>query len=416
MKDTIPVVTTITLQPPESLKPSPNNARNHPKKQIEQLAASFRELGFLGVIVVDEIDTVLAGWGRVLGAKLAELPQVPTVRVTGLSEAKKRAFQLADNKIAEGARWDRKKLRAELAELPSLLLVDGLDLTITGFGLNDFRPVVCDDIETRPDASDRVPPPELVCVTRPGDVWQLGSHRIICANARSAADYTVLLGDEKAHLLFLDPPDEPVTGSTEYLQLLADSFQNCTRGCAESASVIVCCDWRRLEQVFEAGRRQFFDLRHLVVWDKGSTEPAKGALFRQQHRLILHFDYGAGRQSKHEGRALSERGDVWTYARARVARPSRYPFAVMPAALVVDAIRECTREGEIVLDAFLGCGATIVAAEKTGRRAYGLEIEPAYVDVTIRRWQALTRRDACLVGDTRTFREVALLRSGSATR
>jgi DNA modification methylase len=416
MKQPISVVGTITLQPPESLKPSPNNARKHPRKQIEQLAASFRELGFLGAIVVDENNTVLAGWGRVLGAKLAGLPQVPTVRVPGLSEAKKRAFQLADNKIAEGARWDRNKLRAELAELPSLLLLDGLDLSITGFEINGSRPVVCDDIETRLDASDRVPPLELVCVTRPGDVWQLGSHRIICANARTAADYTVLLGDEKAHLLFLDLPDEPALKSTEYLQLLADSFQNCARECAHGASVVVCCDWRRLEQVFEAGRRQFSDLRHLVVWDKGSAEPAKGALFRQQHRLILHFDYGAGRQPKRDGQALPERGDVWAHARARLARPSRYPFAVMPAALVADAIRDCTCEGDIVLDAFLGCGAAIVAAEKTGRRAYGLEIEPAYVDVAIRRWQALTRREACLVGDTRTFREVALLRSGSATR
>jgi DNA modification methylase len=417
----------------EDLKPSTRNPRTHAKKQVAQLRNSILQFGFTAPILVDDQDNIIAGHGRYLAATELGLEQVPVIVISGLSDAKKRALALADNKIALNSGWDRELLAAELSQLGAALAADHLDVDITGFEPVEIDALMGDLIDPEADPADQAPQLRATPVSKRGDVWQLGGHRLGCGDSAADPDLRALMGDQRAAMVFADPPYNvaisSVVGrgkikhrefdvasgemsSAQYPTFLARHFGLLAHYAAAGALHYICMDWRHLREVLAAGDTAFGPLVNLIVWAK--TNAGQGSFYRSQHELILLFRSGAGPHLNNIelGRHGRSRANVWTYAGVNAFRAGRldelaiHP-TVKPVALVADAMRDCTRRGDIVLDPFMGSGTTLLAAERVGRRAYGLEIDPLYVDAAIRRWQAFTRRDAMLTTTGQTFDEVA---------
>lgn len=424
----------IVLRAPESLRVNPRNARRHSKRQIRQIAASIREFGHLVPILLDENDVVLAGHGRLAAAKLLKLNSVPTLTATGLSDAQKRAFTIADNKITENAGWDREILAAEFEALFELLPPIGLDLTITGFSTGEIDQILADQGPSKADPGDVVPALEDDVVTIYGDLWQLGPHRILCGDARSGSDLDRLMDGDAARMVISDPPynvkihghvqgrgriqhrefafASGEMGEEEFVAFLEAAFRNMARGCVDGAIAFVFIDWRHIGELLKAAKAVFTEYKNLVVWNK--TSPGQGSFYRSQHELIGVFKIGSAEHinSFGLGQYGRMRSNIWTYPGVNSFHAGRQDELAMhptvkPVALVADAMRDCSMKGDVVLDVFLGSGTAIMAAEKVGRRGFGLEYDAAYVDVAVRRWQTYTRADAVLVGDGRTFDEIA---------
>jgi DNA modification methylase len=430
----------IQMRPPGSLRPNPRNARTHSKKQIRQLANSIKAAGFIGAVVVDETDMVLAGHARLAACKLLEMHLVPTLTVAGLSEAQKRAFVIADNKIPENAGWDRELLVLELGELAELLPALNLDVTVTGFEPAEIDMLFADQGSPKPDPEDEFPMVAGDAITRSGDLWCLGQHRLLCGDARSRADLDRLMNDARAQMIFADPPYNVRIASVqgrgrikhqefafasgemseqEYVAFLQETLSKAARVSVEGAVHYVCVDWRHIAELIAAGRLIYGAMLNLCVWTK--SNPGQGSFYRSQHELIGVFRVGnVGHQNNVDlGRFGRNRTNVWLYpgvsgfGAGRQDTLAMHP-TVKPIALVADAMRDCTTKGDVVLDPFLGSGTTILAAEKIGRRAYGLEFEPRYVDVAIPRWEAYTKAEAVLEGDGRTYAEIKAERLSAA--
>ncbi|HWW46862.1 MAG TPA: DNA methyltransferase [Xanthobacteraceae bacterium] len=425
-----------------ALTPNPRNARTHAKKQVAQIAASIRAFGWTVPLVVDEQAMILAGHGRYLAARQLALAQVPVVVVTGLSAAKKRALALADNKIAANAGWDRDQLAAELGELAPLLAACELELEITGFAPAEIDNLMADLIDPEAEPADAVPALADHAVSQSGDLWQLGRHRLGCGDARDAAAWQAVMAQERAAMMFTDPPYNvriaAVVGrgkaqyrefaaasgelsSAEFVAFLTAPLKLAARHSAAGALHYVCIDWRHLRELQAAGDAVAAELLNIIVWAK--TNAGQGSLYRSQHELIFLFRHGAAphRNNVELGRHGRNRSNVWSYAgvntfrAGRMADLSAHPTP-KPVAMIADAMRDCTRRGDIVLDPFLGSGSTLLAAERVGRRGFGLEIDPLYVDLAIRRWQAFTGKDAVLAATGATFDEVAAARPAPAAR
>ncbi len=423
----------IELRPPDDLRPNPKNARTHSKRKIKDLAKAIKAIGFIGVIVVDETGMILAGHARHAAAKLLGMKAVPTICVTGLSDELVRAFVLADNKFSERAGWNREILASELEELSILLPSLDLDIALTGFELGEIDVLLADIGEEKPEPEDRLPPTAGPAGSRRGDLWILGKHRILCGDSREASGYARLMKGDLAAMVFTDPPynvrigghvqgrgrvrhDEfafasgEMSGAAFHAFLLA-CLEPAARASRDGASHFVCMDWRHIDILMKVGRDIYSSMLNLVVWNK--TNSGQGSLYRSQHELIGVFRVG---ETPHQnnvelGRHGRNRSNVWTYPGVNSFGAGRHEALAMhptvkPVALVADAMRDCTSKGDIVLDPFLGSGTTVMAAEKIGRRCFGLEYEPAYVDVAVRRWQAYTQADAILEGDGRTFHEI----------
>lgn len=439
----IPTPLVIEWLPPSALHPNPKNARRHSKKQTQQIAESITAFGNLVPIVRDENDVVLLGHGRLAAARLLQLDAVPSLKVLNLSEAQKRALMLADNKIAENAGWNRQMLAGEFGELPDLLAPIGLDLTITGFGLGEIEQVLDDHSASVGDPSDTVPAPQGAAISRPGDVWIAGPHRIACGDARSEGALDRLMAGTKARMVISDPPynvrihghvqgrgrikhREFAFGSGEmserqFVGFLKATFQNLVRVTADGAIAFIFIDWRHIGELLKAGLPVFSEYKNLVVWNK--TSPAQGTFYRSQHELIGVFKIGAAEHINTFGLGQHgrTRSNVWTYPGVNGFRAGRMDELAMhptvkPVALIADAMRDCSRKGDIVLDTFLGSGTTVMGAEKVGRRGFGMEVDPAYVDVAVRRWQSYTRDDAVLERTGQTFEEVAAERLSEAAK
>jgi DNA modification methylase len=418
----------------DALKPNARNARTHSRKQIRQIADSIATFGFLVPILVDEDHVVIAGHGRYAAAKLLDLKQVPAIEVQDLSEAKRRALALADNKIAENAGWDRELLAAELPELAEILVIEGLDIAITGFAPVEIDQLTADFEDDPSDPADTVDPrwATAMPVTKPGELWQLGHHRLLCGDARGAQDLARLMGKAQAAMAFLDPPynvrirDIVGRGRVQHAEFAMASgelpradFVEFLKGALAAAAAVsrdgalhfVCMDWRHIGELLEAGGSVYGDMLNLAVWVKSNA--GQGAFYRSQHELVSVFRVGeeAHLNNIELGRHGRSRSNVWHYAGINTFRAGRldelscHP-TVKPVALVADAMKDCTRRGDIVLDTFSGSGTTILAAERVGRRAYALEFEPRFVDVAVKRWQAFSRRDAIQVETGLTFDEV----------
>jgi DNA modification methylase len=424
----------IVTMPVRELRPNKRNARTHSKKQIRQLANSIVRFGFTCPVLADENGNVIAGHGRLLAAADLELKHVPVIVTTGLSDAEKRALALADNKISDNAGFDRKILAAELGELALLLPEINLDISITGFDPAEIDALANDFMDPERDPADEIPAPDNAKATSQiGDLWALGRHRLLCGDACDDSAVRQLMGRELATMLFGDTPYNLRIGGivgrgsikhrefahasgemspAQFTDFLTRWMRLAARHSEDGSIHYVCIDWRHQAEMLTAGNDVYGELKNVVVWAK--TNAGQGSFYRSQHEFIFVFKNGdAPHQNNVElGKHGRNRSNVWTYAGVNTFRATRmdelsvHP-TVKPVALVADAMRDCSRRDDIVLDPFMGSGTTILAAERVGRRAYGLEIDPLYVDAAIRRWQSFTKRDAVLDATGQTFDEVA---------
>lgn len=421
------------------LRPFERNARTHSKKQVRQIADSIARFGFTNPILVGDDDGVIAGHGRLAAAKLLSIDSVPTVRLSNLSEAERRAYVLADNKLALNAGWDREILALELQGLIDL----EFDLSVTGFSLAEIDLVLDDASDSDPDGADApedmLPAMAADPVIRRGDLWLLGRHKLICGDARSAADYTTLLGEERADLVFTDPPyNVPIDGhvsglgkvqhrefafasgemsEAQFTRFLTECLSATSAAMRDGAIAFVCMDWRHMGELLAAGKVAFTEFKNLVIWNKSNG--GMGSFYRSKHELIFVFKAGTAEHTNSFG--LGETGryrtNVWDYpgisslSASRATELAMHP-TVKPVAMIADAIRDCSRRGEIVLDGFGGSGSTLIAAEKTGRFARLIEYDPLYCDTIVRRWEQLTGKRATLSSTGASFEDVAEQRLG----
>ncbi len=425
---------TIEQRPTSALKPHPGNPRTHSKKQVRQLADSLKRFGWTNPVLVDDADGIIAGHGRVAAAKLLGLETVPTIRLSGMSEAEKRAYIIADNRLAELAGWDEKLLAIELQFLIEAEI--DFDVEITGFEMADIDRILggADD----PGEPEKVPEPDpdASVISQAGDLWEIGRHRILCGDARDRESYERLLVGEAAQMVFIDPPyniqiDGHVSGlgatrhrefamasgemsAVEFTAFLRSVFRHLVAHSTDGAIHYICMDWRHLREILDASDGVYAEIKNVCVWAK--TNAGMGSFYRSQHELIFAFKAGKSRHINNFG--LGEKGrhrtNVWTYAGVNTFRQGRmedltaHP-TVKPTAMVADAILDCSRRSGVVLDAFAGSGATLIAAERTGRRGRAIEIDPTYVDLCVRRLEAETGERARLEGGE-TFREIARAR------
>jgi DNA modification methylase len=416
-----PVSATLTIEnlPIKELLRYENNPRLHPKTQIDKLARAIDEFGFLIPILIDNKNNVLAGHARLQAASKLSLPCVPCIRAGHLTETQKRTFIILDNRLTEEAKWDFQLLAKEIEFLQD----EGIDLTATGFEIPEIE-MIFDAVmpNTESPATDDILPdlsPGNV-VSKPGDLWVLGDHRLFCGDARRRESFEILLPSETAKLVFVDPPYNVkirghVSGgrvkhrefaqasgektSAQFTKFLEESLGLLAEYSVDGAIHFVCSDWRHLDEMLAAGRRTYRELKNLVVWNK--TNAGMGSFYRSQHELIFVWKNGRGKHVNNIqlGRHGRNRTNVWTYGGANAFSPDRlddlatHP-TVKPVAMVADAVRDCSRRGDIVLDSFGGSGTTLVACEQTRRKARLIELDPIYCDQIVRRWQKLTGQNA----------------------
>jgi DNA modification methylase len=405
--------------PIQDLRLNANNSRLHPKKQIVKLARAIKEFGFLIPALIDPGNIIIAGHARVEAAKTLGLPEVPCIRASHLSEGQKRAFAILDNRLTEDATWDFQLLAKEL----EFLQVEGIDLQSTGFEIPECEMIFA-AADTPPNATEDDKIPELQPAranTKSNDLWILGEHRLACADARRPESFALLLSGLKADLVFVDPPYNVkirghVSGkgrtkhhefaqasgektSAQFAKFLEDSFGLLAENSADGAIHFVCADWRHLDEMLAAGRRVYRELKNLAVWNK--TNAGMGSFYRSQHEIIFVWKHGRGKNTNNIqlGKHGRNRSNVWTYAGANTFSSDRLTDLAMhptvkPVGLVADAILDCSRRGDLVLDSFGGSGTTLIACERTNRKARLIEIDPIYCDQTVRRWQKLTGRIA----------------------
>jgi DNA modification methylase len=397
---------------PADLQPARRNPRTHSKKQLRQIARSIEEFGFTNPLLIDHNCRIIAGHGRLEAAKLLGLNRVPVIRLENLSEDQIRAYVIADNKLAENAGWDRELLALELQYL-SDIDVD-FDVSVIGFETAEIDDLIGElRLDGANDSDNDIPP--IVAgpaVTQAGDLWQIGPHRLICGDATDSAIYGHLLGDEKAQIVFTDPPyNVPIDGhvsglgevqhrefamasgemsEAEFTEFLTAVCRQLAAVSADGAIHFVCMDWRHMDELLAAGRAAYTELKNLCVWTK--TNGGMGSLYRSQHELVFVFKHGRGAHINNVqlGQYGRYRTNVWSYAgmntfgEDRDAELAMHP-TVKPVDLVADAVLDCSDRNGIVLDAFAGSGTTLLAAERTGRRGYGIELDPHYCDVILRR-------------------------------
>jgi DNA modification methylase len=431
----------IAYQPTSELTPRSNNPRTHSKKQIAQISNAIRRFGFTNPVLVDDDNGVIAGHGRLEAAKSIGLSEVPIVRLSDLSEAEIRAYVIADNKLAENAGWDRELLGLELQYLTELDI--DLDVTVTGFELPEIDLLIGELTAGGDDPADAAvaltagPP-----VTRLGDIWRIGGHRLICGDSTTAATYQVLLGEERAQLVFTDPPyNVRISGHVgglgaiqhrefamasgemspaEFTAFLQSAFSHLATFSTDGSIHFQCMDWRHVGEILAAGAAAYTDLKNICVWAKNNG--GMGSLYRSQHEFVFVFKSGTAPHINNVelGKYGRYRTNVWNYAGVNSFGEDRDDLSlhptVKPVAMVADAIRDCSHRKGIVLDAFVGSGTTLIAAERTGRRGYGIEIDPAYCDVTIRRLRAVCGLDAVLKATGQRFAEVGAARAVAAER
>jgi DNA modification methylase len=402
----------------DSLRPDPKNARVHNDKQVHQIAESISTFGFVVPLVVDRSLHVILGHGRLLAARLLGMKSVPVIRVEHLSEHQRLALMIADNQLTENSEWDNRLLGEQLkilsrAEIDFNIEVTGFEMGEIDLMIENLAPALEGDV----DAADAMAEPG-VQVTKPGDLWVLGRNRLICGDALNEGSYSELMMGRRAAAVFTDPPfNDPIEGyvagfgkihhrefamatgemtGPEFSEFLFKTFRNLARHSESGSLHFVCLDWRHLPEMLTASLRVYSEFKNLCVWVKESG--GQGSLYRSRHELVLVLKSG---KAKHRnniqlGQYGRYRTNIWEYPRVNsTARGGEEQLlglhpTIKPTAMVADAILDCTARNDIVLDPFLGSGTTIIAAERTGRICYGLEIDPLYVDVIIRRWQNFT--------------------------
>lgn len=409
---------------PETLNVYNRRARRHTKAKLKKLRKLIAEFGWTQPLIIDENNMVLCGAGRLTVALEDKLKLIPVIRIEHMSEAQKRAYIIADNRIAAEASWDKALLRDELSGLIEL----GYDVELTGFDTVEIDSMLSFDDEDPADDNVDLPDDGAVPVSRRGDLWHIGKHHALCDDARDLASYERLLGGERAALIFTDPPygcaiarnvsglgkvkhENFVMGAGEQSlpefgrTLLRPAFRCMAASAAPGAIAFVCSDWRASPYVHDAAEGVFHEQKNLIAFVK--TNAGMGTFYRSQHELIFAYKVNAGphRNNFGLGEGGRHRSNVWTYAAANTFRSGRMEdladhSTVKPKALVADAIRDCSKRGDVVLDPFLGSGTTLIACEMTGRIGRGCELDPKYMDVILRRVAAETGCEPLLEGVT----------------
>jgi DNA modification methylase len=405
---------------PSELRPWSRNARTHSKKQLRQIAESIRTFGFTNPVLIDRENTILAGHGLVEAAKLLGLETVPCLRIEHMTPEQKRAYVIADNKLALNAGWDEDLLAEELEAL-SLLDLD-FDVTLTGFTIAEIDSLIeAKDPEEPGDPADDVLVTEAPRRVQPGDVWRLGPHRLICGDALDREVVGLLMDGQGARMVFSDPPyNVPIEGHvgnsgktkhrefamaagemsvSEFTTFLATAFRNMADASLEGSIHFLCMDWRHMGEMLSAGQGVYDELKNLIVWVKDNG--GMGSFYRSRHELIFVFKKGSAPHTNtfELGQHGRYRTNVWQYRGVNTMRAGRmeelslHP-TVKPVQMIADAIRDVSGRGEIVLDVFGGSGSTLIAAEKTGRRGYLLEYDPIYCDRILARWEAYAKDEA----------------------
>jgi DNA modification methylase len=420
--------------PIESLKPHPSNARTHSRQQIRQIASSIQLFGFTNPILIANDRTVIAGHGRIEGAKQLGLTEVPTILLENLTEQQVRAYVIADNRIAEKAGWNKEILAIELQHL--ILNDDCLDVTVTGFEVAEIDLIIEETHSKAQDKDDVFQIDESSqAVTQLGDIWQLGEHRLLCDNSLLDSSFASLMARRKANLVFADPPyNVKIQGhasgngkichrefamaageldEVEFIAFLKTSFALLAKYSTPQSVHFLCSDWRHLWELSVAGREAYGALLNVCVWAKNAA--GMGSFYRSQHEFIFVFRNGKGRHRNNIqlGRFGRNRSNIWNYDSINsLSRRgdegnllSLHPTG-KPVAMVADAILDSSARGDIVLDSFLGSGTTLIAAERVGRICMGIELDPLYVDVAIRRWQKHTGDRAIHLATGKSFDEI----------
>ncbi len=428
-----------------AFKLDPFNARKHSQRQLAMLGAAIKAFGFTNPVLVDETFTVIAGAARLQAAMAIGLQEIPFIQLDHLSAVQKKALAISDNKLGDLSQFDPERLSETLRELTKL----DFRIELTGFLTAEADvliepPMIGGPAAARADPVDRfeLPDPATTrAVSRKGDLWLLESHRILCGDALSREDYQRVLEGARAQMVFTDPPynvrvhghvsglgrtqhrEFPMASGEmskeQFTRFLLDFMRHCADHSVEGSIHYVFMDWRHLPEVLAAGEQAYDEFKNLVVWNK--TNASMGSLYRSKHELVLVFKHGTGPHINNVelGRHGRYRTTVWDYPGVNTFRAGREEDIAAhptpkPVGLVADAMRDCSKRNGLVLDPFGGSGATLLAAERTGRRAALIELDPLYVDVAVERWQRLTGKAAVLAGDARRFAEVADARRDDA--
>jgi len=387
---------------PADLIPYARNAKKHDPEQVAKIAGSIREFGFNNPVLIDQSNGIIAGHGRVMAAIKLSLESVPVIRLSHLTETQRRAYILADNKLAElGGGWDEEMLKVELEAIKE----SDLDHLLTGFSDKEMDQLLAETNELNGDP-DEVPEPPADPITKPGDLWLLGDHRLLCGDSTKAEDVGRLMAGAKADMLLSDPPyGVSYVGKTKdalkvendeldeeaLTKLVCDAFDNAEANCRAGAYWYATVPAGPLHILFADDWKRRGILRQIMVWAKDSMVLGHSE-YHYQHEPIL-FGWVPGERHKNSDRT---RTTLWQYDRPKANR--EHP-TMKPVALWAQAVQDGSRNGEIVYDPFLGSGTTLIAAEQLGRKCYGMEISPAYCDVIVKRWETLTGKKATRESD-----------------
>lgn len=419
----------IESRPIAELKAAGRKARHHPAKQIAKIADSIRRFGFVSPLLIDSGGRVLAGLARLEAAKSLAMTSLPTVVVDHLSLEEQRAFVLADNRLAELGSWNKEALKLELDELAELDLDFSLELT--GFSLPEIDAIRF-GVGDSAAGDDEVPAVQADTVSRLGDLWTLGEHRLLVGDATSSEILDRLLAGEVVRSVFTDAPyNVPIEGhvtsskthgrfvmgdgemsDAEFTTFLTAVCRQIERALIDGGIAYFCMDWRHMRHVLDAAQVAGLSVLNLCVWDKGAG--GMGSFYRSRHELVFVLKKGkaAHLNTVELGKNGRNRANVWAYEGvngfgADKAREREMHPTVKPLALVKDALLDSSNKGDIVLDLFGGSGTTLIAAEQAGRRARLTELDPKYADVIIRRWEAASGREARHAALGRTFRTMS---------
>ncbi len=421
------------LKRTEDLKLAKRMVRKADEGQIARVTVSMQQFGFVIPLLVDKQDHIIDGHIRWEAARRMGLTEIPCLVVDHLSDTELKALKITLNRTAETGVWDFDALQLDLIELQA----EDFTLEVTGFTTPEIDGLITEE-EPPPEREEvQAPDPRALPVTRLGDAWRLGSHRVVCGDARDAAAYRELMGEERAQLVLTDEPyNVPVVGhvtsghhrefamaagemsETEFEAFNAGWMAACHAYLRDGGLFGTFIDWRSIELVIRVGRSLDLALLNVIVWAK--TNGGMGSLWRSQHELLPMFKKGDQPHINNVelGRHGRYRSNLWTYPGANIAgsdantRLADHPTP-KPVAMLEDALRDITHAKDIVLDPFLGSGSTLMAAETTGRRCRGIEFDPLYVDLIVQRWESLTGKIAMLEETGQTFDEVRKERAAS---
>jgi len=426
----------VVYLPIDNIKGYRAHARTHSKRQRKLMERSIREFGFILPILIDRNDTVIAGHLRVMVARAIGYTKVPTIRITHLSTEQVRAYRVADNRLAELGEWDQEILAVELRDLIEI----DFDVELTGFETPEIDLIIGDAASAGDGgAANDIPDVDAIAVSRLNDLWVLDQHTVFCGDATDIVAYDRLLDARMAQMVITDPPynvkikgnvcglgrvkhDEFVMASgemseAEYEAFLVATIRNLVRASIEGSVHYLFIDWRHVGVLDRVCQQYYGEQLNLCVWIKSNG--GMGSMYRSRHELVLVFKKGKAPHINNVqlGKFGRNRTNAWEYdgcstgTKERRADLDLHP-TVKPAVMVADAIKDASKRGGLVLDPFLGSGTTLIACEMTDRVCAGMELDPKYVDVSIRRWEAYTGGQALHAATGLTFAEMREQRSG----